>query len=340
MFLSSLLVLLWTSMPGQGVPQDARAQFDSAVGALMRKDTGRAITEFLMVPGRYKESPLAPWGLYYAGWLNELRGDYMAARRNYQRAVDEYRHPYEVSIRARVAYLDKGLGSGGPIILRQWDALMKAPPTGEWVGKSESFLKRVPKFYYSGRLRIRLAAWHLLYHRVSQARRQLVEATRSPDTETAAKALKALVPILVNRGDLPGLRRLSRELPLSSMARGDRYRNNIGKMVAGIERVRLINFIVWGCMVLFLVFLIFPRKKKRVHSLLFFLPLALLLWVVPGTGPVLSTMGIHVVLLLWLFGKKRGIGVWIGSFAYLIYTPVLALILTNHFPYTLFLSPL
>jgi len=328
-----LTLLLYTQI-SPGVPVDeAESTFDSAVLWMVRGQRGRAITQFLTVAGRYKRSPLAPWGLYYAACLNEVKGDFLAARRNFQRAVDEYRHPYATAIRRRIAFLDAGLRSGGAILFGQWRRLMTSPTSDLWARQCAHFLKRAKRFHYSGRLLNRLAAWQLGHHRVTRAAALLKQSVESPDAEAVDQALRALIPILADRADTAALDALAAKLRHSSQPGAKRHRAKISRVQAGISLTRRTAYVAWGIMGLFLLSLIFPRKKRRRHLTLVFAPLAGIFWFIPGPGPVLATIVLHLVLLVWLYGKKRSLPVRAAAAAYLLCTPLLALVLTNRFPY-------
>ncbi len=327
-----------TPLPGQRRPQadvshQDRMLYRAAWKALLRGEKGIATTGFLLLAKRFKDSPLRPWALYYAGILNEVKGDFIAARRNYELAV-QAGHPNRETLTTYNRWLLRGIQSGGPTLMRRWRALMTHTPRDqEWVARAETFLHKGKRLAWNSKLRLLLASNALQHQQIERASVHLFAVLQRGDKEEVQRALGALFPLLVNRGDLPALKRLA-------AAAGEKHPRIVQRVKVAMETIILVqrgSFLIWGLMLLLLLALLFPRRHRR-HSWVFLLALlSLPLALLPRVGPLLALFFVHAFLLLWLYGERRPTWVKLLCGIYLLTLPVLGLVLTNQFPYTLLL---
>ena len=99
-------------------------QFYKGVEVFIEGNDGEALTRFILISGRYKKSPFSSWSLYFAAYINDKKGDYRAARKLYSDILLNYPDfLFSDGIRLKIEWLDKGLKSGGPFLMREWKKL-------------------------------------------------------------------------------------------------------------------------------------------------------------------------------------------------------------------------
>jgi outer membrane protein assembly factor BamD (BamD/ComL family) len=335
---SIILIVISLSISTPDKLGSVNFQFEKASDSLLNKRDGEALTRFLLIAGTYAKYPHGKWGLYFAASLYEKKGDFKAARVKYQQLIKEYpSHPLIKRVKNRESWLNWGLKTSKPTILRDWNTIYhEKKRDSKWALKCEDFLKKRTSLYWNSILRLRLAGWYLLYQKVDDAIRHLELVCTSSDSKATYISLKILAPIYFNMGKNQEINKIIKKIDKSTPQLLNLV-ENLSRKSSKMEKLKSYTKFVTIFMVLVLLALIFPFKQKRSFLPLMGIPLGLLFWFFPQTGPTLFFITVNVALFLFLMGKGRPKYLWITGMIYITLIPIHSLILTDNFPWNIFL---